>query len=90
MHVRRPRRATDRSPAPRHADKHGFLAIPEEDEDGLLEAARFMDSNECQTVIAASSSSAGTLNEEILRRLADAALRFNENAKQKFHGQGEW
>ena len=73
-----------------HADKHGFLAIPEEDEDGLLEAARFMDSNECQTIIAAATSSAGTPNEEILRTLADAASRFSENVKQKFHGQGEW
>jgi len=73
-----------------HADKHGFLAIPEEDEDRLLDAARFMDSNECQTVIAASRSSAGKPNEEILRMLADAASRFSENVKKKFHGQGEW
>src|SRR5262249_3807949 len=29
-----------------HADKHGFLAIPTEDEPKLLEAARFMDANE--------------------------------------------
>ena len=36
-----------------HADKHGFLVVPEEDEAGLLEAARFMDANECNTVIAA-------------------------------------
>jgi len=36
-----------------HADKHGFLAVPPEDEERLLEAAAFMDSNECHTVIAA-------------------------------------
>lgn len=36
-----------------HADKHGFLAIPDEDVKNLLEASRFMDSNECNTVIAA-------------------------------------
>ncbi|HKN53326.1 MAG TPA: RraA family protein, partial [Amycolatopsis sp.] len=29
-----------------HADKHGFLAIPKEDEAHLLDAARFMDNNE--------------------------------------------
>src|SRR5688572_16372354 len=29
-----------------HADKHGFLAIPPGDEPQLLDAARFMDSNE--------------------------------------------
>ena len=73
-----------------HADKHGFLVVPEEDEDRLLEAARFMDSNECQTVIPASRSSAGKSKEEILRNLADAASRFDENVKKKFGGQGEW
>jgi regulator of RNase E activity RraA len=30
-----------------HADKHGFLVIPEEDQVKLLEAAAFMDKNEC-------------------------------------------
>src|SRR5690606_7026808 len=34
-----------------HADKHGFLVIPDEDQEKLLEAARFMDSNECKTMI---------------------------------------
>ena len=73
-----------------HADKHGFLVIPEEDEDRLLDAARFMDSNECQTLIPASRSSTGKPKEEILIRLADAASRFDENVKKKFGGQGEW
>src|SRR5690606_31807815 len=36
-----------------HADKHGFLAVPAGEEARLLEAARFMDSNECATVITA-------------------------------------
>ena len=49
-----------------HADKHGFMAIPESDEDRLLEAARFMDSNECQTLIEAARSSHGKTKEEIL------------------------
>jgi 4-hydroxy-4-methyl-2-oxoglutarate aldolase len=39
-----------------YADKHGFLAIPKEDKVRLLEAARFIDSNECRTVIAAPRS----------------------------------
>ena len=73
-----------------HADKHGFLAVPEEDEDRLLEAARFMDSNECRTVIPASRSSAGESKETILENLADAGSRFAENVKKKFCGQGEW
>jgi regulator of RNase E activity RraA len=73
-----------------HADRHGFLVLPTEDEDRLLEAARFMDTNECQTLIAASRSAAGKSNEEILGTLADAASRFGENVKNKFGGQGEW
>lgn len=31
-----------------HADKHGFLIIPEEDQERILEASRFMDSNVCK------------------------------------------
>ncbi len=34
-----------------HADKHGFLIIPEEDQSRILEASLFMDNNECDTVI---------------------------------------
>src|SRR5690348_14701537 len=33
-----------------HADKHGFLAMTREEEMRILDAARFMDSNECSTV----------------------------------------
>ena len=51
-----------------HADKHGFLAIPDEDVPSLLEAARFMDANECDTVIAAARGCAGLPMEETLTR----------------------
>lgn len=67
-----------------HADKHGFLVIPPEDEAGLLEAARFMDSNECQTVIAAARESAGMDTEEFLVRLDQAQALFRANARKKF------
>jgi len=73
-----------------HADKHGFLAIPPEDEAGLLEAALFMDTNECQTVIAAARSAAGATAEELLARLAAAAGEFGAAARQKFRRGGEW
>ena len=73
-----------------HADKHGFLAIPPEDEAGLLEAARFMDSNECQTIIAASRGAAGKPVEQILADIDAAAERFGENAVAKFGKRGEW
>jgi 4-hydroxy-4-methyl-2-oxoglutarate aldolase len=73
-----------------HADKHGFLAIPPEDEGRLLEAARFMDGNECQTMIAAARSAAGKSVREILAEFDLAAGRFGENAAGKFGRRGEW
>jgi regulator of RNase E activity RraA len=73
-----------------HADKHGFLAIPECDEGRLLQAARFMDSNECQTLIAAARNSQGKTTEEILQAIDQAAKEFNQNAKGKYGGKGEW
>jgi regulator of RNase E activity RraA len=73
-----------------HADKHGFLVIPREDEERLLEAARFMDSNECETVIAAARNTAGRPMPEILAAIDDAGRRFGENARAKFGRKGEW
>ncbi len=52
-----------------HADKHGFLAIPPGDEPGLLEATRFMDAQECQTVIVAARDAAGKSPLEICEAL---------------------
>ena len=73
-----------------HADKHGFLAVPREDEERLLEAGRFMDSNECETVIAAARNTAGKPTPEILAAINDAARKFGENARAKFGRKGEW
>ena len=73
-----------------HADKHGFLAIPESDESRLLEASRFMDSNECQTVIPAARSAHGKTTEEILQSIEQASEEFGENVKNQFAGNGEW
>ena len=73
-----------------HADKHGFLAIPPEDAAELLEAARFMDSNECATLIAAAREAHGRTSEEILARLEAAAKRFAEETRKKFRKEGEW
>lgn len=70
-----------------HADKHGFLAIPHEDEGRLLEAARFMDSNECQTVIAAVRNSAGKSFQEILDQMDEAASRFTLATREHFKGE---
>lgn len=73
-----------------HADKHGFLAIDPEEERQLLEAARFMDTNECRTVIKTARSSAGHTMPEILKRLDDASNEFAAATRRKFNRSGEW
>jgi 4-hydroxy-4-methyl-2-oxoglutarate aldolase len=73
-----------------HADKHGFLAIPECDEGRLLQAARLMDSNECKTLIAAARNSQGKTTEEILQSIDQAEKEFNHNTREKYGGKGEW
>ncbi len=73
-----------------HADKHGFLVIPIEDEPRLLEAARFMDANECETLIPAARDTAGKSTREVLDAINAAGARFSENARGKFGRKGEW
>ena len=73
-----------------HADKHGFLAIPSEDEDRLLHASKFMDSNECATLIAVGRDSAGKSKGEIVNELNAAGDRFSAAAVEEFGRKGEW
>lgn len=73
-----------------HADKHGFLAIPFDEEKGLLDAARFMDANECSTVIPAARSTAGLSKAQILRQMDDAIVAFGKAVKTKSRRRGEW
>ncbi|MBL8025072.1 MAG: RraA family protein, partial [Fibrobacteres bacterium] len=73
-----------------HADKHGFLAIPEEDEDKLLEASRFMDTNECKNMIPAAGEFPGKSTEEHLATIAASFKSFGAAAKKQFGRQGEW
>ena len=72
-----------------HADKHGFLVIPEEDQKLLLDAVRFMDSNECHTVISTSRNSWHMEPKDILPALNEATKTFNEQVRKKFKGKGE-
>jgi len=67
-----------------HADKHGFLVIPEEDQRDLLEAVDFMDTNECNTVISAARGAAGKGMDEILQRINDAKQEFDAAVKRRF------
>jgi 4-hydroxy-4-methyl-2-oxoglutarate aldolase len=67
-----------------HADKHGFLAIPFGEEAGLLEASRFMDSNECVTTIAASRESSGRSPEQTCDAIDQAYAAFRAATKNRF------
>jgi 4-hydroxy-4-methyl-2-oxoglutarate aldolase len=67
-----------------HADQHGFLVVPEEDQARLLEALRFMDGNECDTVIAAARSATGLTNNELLAQIEQAFSDFRSAAGKKF------
>jgi regulator of RNase E activity RraA len=73
-----------------HADKHGFLVIPEEDQGQLLEAARFMDSNERQTMIAAARNVSGMPVKERLRAIDAACDKFDKNTRSRYGRKGEW
>lgn len=73
-----------------HADKHGFMAVEAEAEERLLEASRFMDENECNTVIAAARSASGKTKDGMLQSMDRAAGDFGKAARQKFGKGGEW
>jgi 4-hydroxy-4-methyl-2-oxoglutarate aldolase len=73
-----------------HADKHGFLALPPEDEACLYEAAVFMDMNECNTLIKVARGASGQSMNKIVKSLDDATAAFRKAAHDKFHSGGEW
>jgi 4-hydroxy-4-methyl-2-oxoglutarate aldolase len=73
-----------------HADKHGFLVIPKEDFGGIVEAAAFMDANECNTLIPAARLASGKSSEDILAEINAAGAAFGAAAKAKFGRKGEW
>lgn len=73
-----------------HADKHGFLAVPFGEEKPLLEAARFMDANECQTLIPAARGGAGRSLRQICDDIDAAGAKFGRNAARRFRRRGEW
>jgi regulator of RNase E activity RraA len=72
-----------------HADRHGFLAVPAEDEDGLADAAEAMDAIERSTLIAAA---AATYDDDAARvaALRTATEAFDAQVRQRFGGFGEF
>lgn len=73
-----------------HADKHGFLAIPSAEEERLLEAARFMDSLECEHIIPAARNASGLTSTELLENINQAGQAFSTAARKQFGRDGEW
>ena len=71
-----------------HADKHGFLVVPAEDQERLFEAACLMDAQECSTLIAAARDAAGGTSSEILGRIEAAAAEFSTAVNRHFPKAG--
>ncbi len=73
-----------------HADQHGFLAVPMGEEKSLLEAARFMDQAECDTLIPAARGAQGLPLPQVLERINGAAADFGRKVGERFSKRGEW
>lgn len=73
-----------------HADKHGFLALPEEDLPGLLEASRRMDSIECDTLITGASDFSYNQKSDFVDNLRDKTKNFGAEVMATFSRKGEW
>jgi regulator of RNase E activity RraA len=65
-----------------HADKYGFIAIPEDDTEHLLEAVRFMDANECKTMIHTARETQGKTPAEIVDMYAKALADMKSNGRE--------
>ncbi len=73
-----------------HADKHGVLAVPRDCEAGLLDASRFMDGNECATLIRAAKAAIGQAPDAVCASIDAAASEFGRRARERFGRSGEW
>lgn len=73
-----------------HADKHGFIGIPAEDEGALLAAVRGMDDAECDSLIPNGRYAWGRSHAEVLSGRADAVRRYRELSARVGRGEGEW
>lgn len=73
-----------------HADKHGFMSIAADEQADLLDAACFMDANECRTVIPAARDTFNTNAGQTLENMEAAISEFSSHVKSKFNQQGEW
>lgn len=70
-----------------HADKHGFIVIPPEDEERLLEASLLLEDSECDSMIQAARFTEGDTVDRILEDFNAAMVKHGEMIKvteQKF------
>ncbi|MBX3421197.1 MAG: RraA family protein [Pirellulaceae bacterium] len=73
-----------------HADKHGFISVPQEDQQRLLTASVQMDVHECQTLISAARNSFGKSPSEMLNDINAAASQFRKQTLERFGSTGEF
>lgn len=71
-----------------HADQHGFLAVPPEDEPRLLEAAGFLDAIEAGLLVAARA--AGKPVDAFLQQFDSAVDAYVSAVRSRFPKRGEW
>merc|ERR1711997_1214951 len=67
-----------------HADKHGFLVVPEEDEARLPDATDFMDDLERRHTIVPGKEGTGMKPQEILEKMEEARVGFGDEKTNKF------
>merc|ERR1719471_625202 len=72
-----------------HADKHGFLAVPAEDEERLLEATEFMDLLERKHTIIPGKQGAGSSVQSITEAMARANEAFGKEKTAKYGSYAE-
>ena len=67
-----------------HADKHGFIVVPEEDEEKLLEATEFMDLMERKYVITPGREGVGSHPAQISKRMGEVFTEREKEKKEKY------
>lgn len=67
-----------------HADKHGFLVVPEEDEQKLLEASEFMDTLERKHTIVPGREGVGKSPAEISKAMDEANKAFADTKNKRY------
>jgi len=67
-----------------HADKHGFLVIPEEDEEKLLAATDHMDLMERKLVLVPGREGVGKHPSEIAKEMEDVCAKMGKEKQEKY------